>query len=177
MKRKFDKNRLLWIDLEMTGLDPQRCRITEVGVIITDYECNEIESFETVIHQPPEVIDAADPWVKDNMQELLAQSAQSTTNEEDVIEKIAAMIEEHFEDAAILAGNSIHQDRRFIRKWWPAVEELLHYRMLDVSSWKVYMSGRHDIEFKKQETHRALADIRGSIEELLYYQGKLGSRS
>lgn len=175
MKRKFDKNRLLWIDLEMTGLDPERCRIIEVGVIITDYECNEIATYETVIHQPEEVLNSADVWVEDNMSELLAQSAKSQVSEEEAITKLAELIDKHFKDAAILSGNSIHQDRRFIRKWWSDIEERLHYRMLDVSSWKVYMSGRYDIEFRKKEEHRALADIRGSIEELQYYMGKLKS--
>jgi oligoribonuclease len=81
-----------------------------------------------------------------------------------------AFIREHFGDEpAVLAGNSIHQDRRFIRQWWPQVEALLHYRMLDVSSWKMVMCGKYDVQFQKQEQHRAAADIRESITELEFY--------
>ena len=76
-------------------------------------------------------------------------------------------------EPALLAGNSIHMDRQFIRHWWPNVEKRLHYRMLDVSAWKVVMIGKYGIEYEKLEKHRALDDIRESIDELEFYLTKL----
>lgn len=83
-------------------------------------------------------------------------------------------MDEHFEDGPVLlAGNSIHQDRKFIDRWWPKFSRRLHYRMLDVSAWKVVMEGKYKKKFAKPENHRALEDIRGSIEELRYYLSKV----
>ena len=90
--------------------------------------------------------------------------------ERDVIHELVGFIKGQFgSDPAILAGNSIHNDRLFVRQWWPEVEELLHYRMLDVSSWKIFMQGRHGLNFEKKEVHRAFDDIQASIAELQYY--------
>ncbi|HSW90953.1 MAG TPA: exonuclease domain-containing protein, partial [Candidatus Saccharimonadales bacterium] len=87
-----------------------------------------------------------------------------------VVDELTDLIHDQFaSEPAVLAGNSIHQDRRFIRQWWPEVEALLHYRMFDVSSFKVWMQGKYGLEFEKKETHRALDDIDESIAELQYY--------
>jgi len=170
MRKHLIPQKFIWVDLEMTGLDPKNCKITEVGIIITDANLNELEVYESLVHQPKEVIGSADAWVKENMNDLLAKSLAATDRKEDlVIGEVAEIIEKHFHDYAVLAGNSIHQDRRFIREHWGKVEEKLHYRMLDVSAWKVFMQARFKTNFSKPEEHRALADIRGSIEELSFY--------
>lgn len=160
--------KLLWIDLEMTGLHPEKDRIIEVGVIITDFELNEIDSYEAIIKQDINY-DELDQWIKDNMSDLIRESQAKGEPEHEVQAKLVEIIDKHFDGPVILAGNSIHQDRRFIRQWWHDFESRLHYRMLDVSSFKVWVMGRQGRIFHKPEQHRALEDIRGSIEELKGY--------
>lgn len=164
--------KLLWIDLEMTGLDPETKQIIEVGVIVTDFDYNELESWEVIIHKDEAVLESADEWVKENLgaNGLFDDVRKSEVSDDEVQNKLINTIEKHFDTPAVLAGNSIHQDRRFIRKWWPKVDEKLHYRMLDVSSFKVYMMGKHNYWSTKPEAHRALEDIKGSIEELKAYE-------
>jgi len=89
--------------------------------------------------------------------------------------ELLAFCDEHFagETKILLAGNSIHQDRRFIDQWWPTLSKKLHYRVLDVSAWKVVFEGKYGKKFAKPEDHRALEDIRGSIMELEYYLKKV----
>jgi oligoribonuclease len=104
---------------------------------------------------------------------LVAQNAGGKDSQ--VVEReLLAFIDEHFdsEKPVILAGNSIHQDRKFIDNEWPRLSKKLHYRMLDVSAWKLVFEGKYRKKFAKPENHRALDDIRGSIEELQYYLGK-----
>jgi oligoribonuclease len=164
--------KLLWIDLEMTGLDPEIDRIIEVGVIITDFDFNELATYETVIKQDLDAL-TLDPWITDNLTNLLTQ-VPAGKDEQEVIAGLMKLIDENFDEApVILAGNSIHQDRRFIRQWWPELEARLHYRMLDVSSFKIWMMGKHGTIFHKPEQHRALEDIRGSIQELRQYVDKI----
>lgn len=169
--------KLLWVDLEMTGLEPKTDRILEVAAIVTDWNFTEIASFETVIHQPPKVLAGMDAWNTNQhgasgLTEKVHASEVSETDAEDMLLEIVSDI---FKDGekVILAGNSIHQDRRFIRKYWPRLDEKLHYRMLDVSAWKVVFEGKYRKKFAKPEEHRALEDIRGSIMELQYYLGKV----
>jgi oligoribonuclease len=166
--------KLLWVDLEMTGLDPDVHRILEVGAFITDFSLAKLpgSEYHALVRQPDDVLEAASDVVKqmDAGNGLLKQVRLSGRPEAEVQNELAALIREHFSgEPATLAGNSIHQDRRFIRRWWPDVEALLHYRMLDVSSFKVWMQGKYDLEFVKQETHRAVDDIGESITELEYY--------
>lgn len=164
--------KLLWIDLEMTGLEPTTDRIIEIGVIVTDFDFNEIDSYEAVIKQDLDSLDL-DDWIKQNLTKLLTQ-VPNGKDEQKVVADVINMIDKNFDDAPVLlAGNSIHQDRRFIRQWWPDLEARLHYRMLDVSSFKVWMMGKHGKVFHKPEQHRALEDIRGSIEELQSYVDQL----
>lgn len=94
---------------------------------------------------------------------------------EAVEEELLAFITEHFDDEkpVLLAGNSIHQDRKFIENEWPRLNARLHYRMLDVSAWKVVFEGKYKKKFAKPEAHRAIEDIQGSIEELQYYMEKI----
>jgi len=160
--------KLFWVDLEMTGLDPGVDRIIEVGVIVTDFNFNELDTYETIIKQDLGAL-KLDPWITENLAGLLGQVPEGK-DEQEVISDLMKLVGKNFdENPVILAGNSIHQDRRFIRKWWPELENRLHYRMLDVSSFKIWMMGKHNVMFHKPEQHRALEDIRGSIQELQQY--------
>jgi oligoribonuclease len=175
-KATIDKSlaptKLLWIDLEMTGLDPAHDKILEVAIEVTDFEFKTLASYEAVIAQPSDVLDNMNEWSK-------AQHAQSGLierintigrNEKEVIHEVVGFISAQFgEEPAILAGNSIHNDRTFIRELWPEVEQLLHYRMLDVSSFKILMNTKFGVTFAKREVHRAFDDIQASIAELQYY--------
>jgi len=167
--------KLLWIDLEMTGLDPAEQRIIEVAAIVTDFDFNELDLYEAVIHQPKSVLDKSDAWVKDTFGKngLFEQVKKSDKSESTITQAFVKFIDKNFDEPAIIAGSSIHQDRRFIRRWWPEIEERLHYRMMDVSSLKIYMMGKHKYVLSKPETHRALDDIRGSINEFKDYLKKL----
>ncbi len=169
MKKYIKPKKILWMDLEMTGLDPQKQVITEVAAIITDVDLNELETYEAIIHHSKKVLDGADEWVKNNMSEVLEESAKASLTSEEAEQQLIELTKKHFNDLAVLSGNSIHQDRRFIRQHWPNFEQLLHYRMLDVSAWKVYMMAKFNQELLKPNQHRALEDIRGSIGELQGY--------
>ena len=164
--------KLFWVDLEMTGLDPAKDAILEIAAIVTDFDFKELARYEAVIHQPEAVLAAGNEWARAQHEAsgLTDRVRREGRPEETVEHEVAACIIEHFgTEPAILAGNSIHSDRNFIRAHWPAVNTLLHYRMLDVSSLKVYMQGRYDMEYKKEDKHRALHDIEASIAEWQYY--------
>ena len=164
--------KLLWVDLEMTGLDPEVHVITEIGLEITDWNFNTLATYEAIIFQPDDVLAKANEFTMehDGANGFFEKIRSQGRPEQDVMREVAELIRAQFGDEpALLAGNSIHQDRRFIRKWWPQVDGLLHYRMLDVSSWKVVMQGKYGVGFEKQEQHRALTDIRESIAELQFY--------
>lgn len=171
--------KLLWMDLEMTGLDPAKDRILEVAAIATDWEFAEIATFEAVVKVDPKIIEkrmVGEFWDKfpEVKQALVAQNdggVSVSTAEEQLME----FVEANFDSTkpVLLAGNSIHQDRKFIDREWPKFAAQLHYRMLDVSAWKVVFEGKYRKKFAKPENHRALDDIRGSIEELQYYLKKV----
>lgn len=169
MKKRIMADKFLWVDLEMTGLDPDMQCITEIALIVTDVDLNELATYESFVHQSDAKLRKAEPWVKENMQEVLEGSRQEKKTIRQVEAEILDIIDEHFDEMVVLAGNSIHQDRRFIRRQMPKLEARLHYRMLDVSAWKVYMMAKFGIEMTKANQHRALEDIRGSIAELRQY--------
>lgn len=161
---------LLWVDLEMTGLDPAKQRIIEVAAIITGWDFTPIVEYHAVIKQPPAVLKGMEEWPRQQHKASgLLKAMDSGIAETEAEKELTELVRAHCEQPVLLAGNSVHYDRRFIRRYWLHLEKLLHYRMLDVSAWKVVMSGKYHISFKKPETHRALEDIRGSIEELEYY--------
>ncbi|HRQ86475.1 MAG TPA: oligoribonuclease [Candidatus Saccharibacteria bacterium] len=171
---------LLWIDLEMTGLDPVNDRIMEVAAIVTDWRFKEVATYEAAIKVGPRLVEkrmlkgpAASFWqtvplVRDA---LIQQNIEHGRSGRTIENELLTFIDEHFKKdiPIILAGNSIHMDRKFIENEWPRLNQRLHYRMLDVSAWKVVFEHTYKKKFAKTEAHRALDDIRGSIEELQYY--------
>lgn len=175
----IDKNRLpsklLWVDLEMTGLDPEADRILEIAAEVTDFDFKTLASYEAVITQDDDILQNMNPWAAEQHAKsgLTERIRVSGKRERDVVHEVVGFIRAQFGDEpAVLAGNSIHNDRIFIRQWWPEVEEMLHYRMLDVSSFKIVMQAK-GISFSKKEVHRAFDDIQASIAELQYYLGAM----
>jgi len=167
--------RLLWVDLEMTGLDYEKDVILEVAAEVTDFDFKTLASYEAIVAQPQKtVVDRMQKniWWKDypaNRDEFVEKVATGKPSEQ-VEQELIALVQEHFGDQpAILAGNSIHNDRNFVKYWWPALDLKLHYRMLDVTSLKIFMQGKYGLEFEKKEVHRAFDDIQASIAELQYY--------
>lgn len=173
------KARILWVDLEMTGLDPVEDRILEVAAIATDWDFKEIATYEAVKKVGPSLMKkrmVGEFWEKyAAVRTALMAQNNSGKNGRTVENELLAFIDEHFEPGTqvLLGGNSVHQDRKFIENEWPRLNARLHYRMLDVSAWKVVFEGKYRKKFAKPESHRALEDIRGSIEELKYYLGKI----
>ena len=169
--------KLLWIDLEMTGLDPKQDRILELAAIATDWKMEQLAEMTAVVKVPESLMRkrmVGEFW-EENAQSrdgLIEQNKTGKSTEE-VEKELLQFMDKYFGEEIILAGNSIHQDRKFIDKEWPEVAKRLHYRMLDVSAWKVYFEGARHEKFMKKEAHRALDDIRGSIAELGWYIGKL----
>jgi oligoribonuclease len=175
----IDKHRfptkLFWVDLEMTGLDVVSDVILEVAAEVTDFNFKTLASYEATVKQPKDIVVdrmqkniwwADFPKNRDQFINKLDMGKESSQVEAELIE----LLDDQFGDEpAILSGNSIHNDRNFIKYWWPSLDLKLHYRMLDVSSLKILMQGKHHTEFEKKEVHRAFDDIQASIAELQYY--------
>jgi oligoribonuclease len=173
---KSDDN-LVWIDCEMTGLDPEKERLLEIAVIVTGPNLTpRIEGPVCVIHQSDDLLNKMDAWNKGTHGKsgLIDKVKASTTSEHDAEEAILAFIKKYVsKNSSPLCGNTISQDRRFLVKFMPKLEAYLHYRNLDVSTLKE-LSKRWKPEvfnsFKKQQKHTALADVHESIEELAHYR-------
>ena len=170
---------LVWIDMEMTGLDPERERVIELAAIITDKDLVIVaEGPELVVHQSEEILGAMDDWNKKHHggSGLVERVRASTISDADADAAVVAFIDAHVPAAErpVLAGNSIHQDRRFINRYLPALDRRLHYRMVDVSTVKElarrWYPALYDSRPAKRESHRALDDIRESIDELRFYR-------
>ncbi len=159
----------------MTGLDEDEDRILEVAVIATDWNFTEIATFTAVIKVDTKLMKTrmvGEFWQKySDVCKQLQEQNETGRDIKEVEVELLEFLAEHFdsEKPVLLAGNSIHQDRKFIVNEWPLLDAKLHYRMLDVSAWKVVFDGKYRKRFAKPEAHRALEDIRGSIEELQYY--------
>lgn len=172
-----DQNNLIWLDMEMTGLEPDRDHIIEMAVVITDSQLNTVaESPVLVIHQTDAVLDGMDDWNKSThgRSGLIDKVKASTLDELAAQEQMLAFLREYVPGrASPMCGNSICQDRRFMARWMPALEAHFHYRNLDVSTLKE-LARRWKPEilngFKKAQAHTALADITESIDELAYYR-------
>ena len=173
---KSDDN-LVWIDCEMTGLDPEKERLLEIAVVVTGPHLTpRIEGPVCVIHQSDELLDKMDAWNKGThgRSGLIDKVKASAISEQDAEEAILTFIKKYVsKNASPLCGNTISQDRRFLVKFMPKLEAYLHYRNLDVSTLKE-LSKRWKPEvfnnFKKQQKHTALADVHESIEELAHYR-------
>src|SRR2546421_5287583 len=172
-----DPNNLIWIDMEMTGLQPDADRIIEIAMLVTDPQLELVaEGPVLVLHQPDEVLDAMDTWNKSTHKKsgLIDRVRASSLSEADAERAALRFLEEHVPaNNSPMCGNSICQDRRFLARWMPRLEAHFHYRNLDVSTlkelvrrWKPeLMKG-----FAKEGRHEALADILESIEELKFYR-------
>ncbi|QQS20270.1 oligoribonuclease [Candidatus Saccharibacteria bacterium] len=176
--KKVLPTRLLWVDLEMTGLDASQDVILEVAAEVTDFELNTLETYEAIVAQPAEIVVARmqkNSWWRgypENRDEFIRKTSDEKTAKPSYIieQELVALIEQHFgAEPAVLAGNSIYNDRKFIARYWPKLDLKLHYRMLDVSAWKVFMQGRFGVNYEKADVHRAQEDIQASIAELQNY--------
>ncbi|MFC7514525.1 oligoribonuclease [Herbaspirillum sp. GCM10030257] len=168
---------LVWVDMEMTGLDPDSDRIIEVAAVVTDANLNVLaEGPVFAIHQPDEVLDKMDAWNKGThgRSGLIDRVKASTVSEADAEAELVAFLKRYVPAGkSPMCGNSICQDRRFMVRGMPKLEAFFHYRNLDVSTlkelckrWKPELANG----FKKHQKHTALADIIESIEELRYYR-------
>jgi oligoribonuclease len=177
MAQEQEKAPLVWVDMEMSGLVPERDRILEVAIVVTDGELNTVaEAPVWVVHQPDEVLDAMDAWNKGThgRSGLIDKVRASKFSEAEVEARILAFLAQHVAaGTAPLAGNTVHQDRRFMARYMPAFDAYLHYRIVDVSTLKeLARRWRPDVlaGLVKESKHEALADVHESIEELRHYR-------
>ena len=172
-----DPNNLIWVDMEMSGLDPDTDKVLEVAIVVTDTHLNSVaEGPVLVVHQNDAVLDAMDSWNKSTHGKsgLIERVRNSSWSEADVESRLVEFLQQHVPPGVSpLCGNSVHQDRRFMVRHLPRLEAFFHYRNLDVSTLKELMK-RWKPELAagmtKHGRHEALADIYESIDELKYYR-------
>lgn len=175
-----DPNALIWIDMEMSGLNPETDRVLEVAIVVTDAQLNTVaEAPVLVVHQPDSVLDAMDNWNRSTHGKsgLTDRVRASTLAESDVENRMVEFLKDYVPSGASpICGNSVHQDRRFLVKYLPKLDGYFHYRMIDVSTIKE-LARRWKPEvlngMTKHGRHEALADIHESIEELRYYRAQV----
>ena len=174
------KKNLIWIDLEMTGLDTSNDQIIEIATIVTDRNLQEIAiGPELVIHQGESVMAAMDEWNTQHhgksglTERVLASKTTAEEAEQETLDFLAQFVEQ---GASPMCGNSICQDRRFMARQMPRLEAFFHYRNLDVSTLKILAQNwapNVSKSFRKTSSHRALNDVRDSIAELIHYREHL----
>jgi oligoribonuclease len=177
VKTVLNEFRLVWLDMEMTGLDPERERIIEVAVVVTEPDLTVVaEGPVLVIHQPDSLLDAMDSWNRSTHSKsgLTDKVKASTMTEEQAQDELIAFLSQYVPAGkSPLCGNTVSQDRRFMFKYMPKLEQFFHYRTVDVSTLKE-LARRWKPEllkgFEKRSKHEALADIYESIDELKYYR-------
>jgi Oligoribonuclease (3''->5'' exoribonuclease) len=176
----FSENNLIWIDLEMTGLDPDTHKIIEIATVVTDAQLNILaEGPVLAIHQPQSELDKMDDWCTRTHSQsgLVARVQQSDIDEQTAIEQTIAFLSQWVPSGASpICGNSVGQDRRFLYRHMPALERYFHYRTVDVSTLKeLVRRWQPEVlnDFSKQGTHLALDDIRESIAELRFYRERI----
>jgi len=173
----IDKTPLVWVDMEMSGLVPERDRVLEVAMVVTDSELNTVaEAPVYVIHQSDEVLDAMDSWNRSTHGKsgLVDKVRASTFTEAEVEARLVEFLRPLVpERTAPLCGNTVHQDRRFMARYLPLFDAYLHYRIVDVSTLKeLAKRWRPEVlaGVAKEGKHEALADVHESIEELRHYR-------
>lgn len=173
--------RMIWIDLEMTGLDPDHDRILEIATLVTDADLNVLaEGPDLAIAQPPERLEAMDEWNRRHHRAsgLWSRSAESGVSEAEAERRTLEFLRVWVASGASpICGNSIAHDRRFLRRYMPALERYFHYRHVDVSTIKELVrrwAPSVSAGLQKQGAHTALADVRESLEELRYYRQFMG---
>lgn len=170
-------NHLAWIDLEMTGLDPEHDRIIEIATVVTDSDLNVVAQGPVIaVHQSDELLAGMDAWNTrtHNASGLVQRVKDSTISESDAEQQTLEFLREHLnKNKSPLCGNSIWQDRRFLGKYMSELEAFFHYRVLDVSTVKELAKRWNPRVYKdmeKDSKHEALADILASIDEMKYYR-------
>jgi len=178
-KTTIAKADLLWLDMEMTGLDFERDRVLEVGAIATNWKLEEIARFTAAVRVSARLMKKrmqGEFWDENSevRDRLLAQNSSGEPAKA-VEENLIKFLNKYFDrkQPIIMAGNSIWNDRRFIEKYWPKLYKKLHYRMLDVTAWKLIFENKFGSKFTKPDAHHAIEDIEGSIAELKQYLVKV----
>ena len=173
----YSENNLVWIDMEMSGLNPDTDKVLEIASIVTDAQLNILAEGPVIaVHQSDDVLDNMDEWNTNTHGNsgLIARCKSSKVSEQEAVAETIAFLKQHVPaGVSPLCGNSISQDRRFIVRHMPELDEYFHYRIIDVSTVKeLVRRWQPDLlnGFSKQGSHKALDDIRESIMELSYYR-------
>ena len=176
MKTLQSRDNLIWIDLEMTGLNPKKEKIIEIATLVTDSDLNILaEGPNLIISQPKEILDAMDQW--NTNQHGLSGLTEEVSNS-NITEQVAEIETLDFvskyvgENISPMCGNTVSHDRRFLSKYMPRLESYFNYRHIDVSSFKeVAVRWMNEAQvYEKKGSHRALGDIKESVEELRFYK-------
>ena len=166
--------RFLWLDLEMTGLDEGVDSIIEVAVVVTEANLTRLASYHAVVKPSPASLQSMSDFVRamHNKTGLLQRLSTDEAKEVEAVEKdILDLVSSTCPSPStrvLLCGNSVYVDRRFIRRYWPALERRLHYRIVDVSSWKEVFAQQFDVWYPKRNTHSALDDVEESMAEMAF---------
>jgi oligoribonuclease len=163
---------LFWVDLEMTGLDEVTDKILEVAVVVTDMDFKTLEEYHRIVFQPPQVLENMNDWCKKTHGESgLTAAVPGGTPLETVEKELIALVSRHYasNERVVLAGNSVGNDQRFLLRYMPELAKRLHYRVIDVTSFKEVFKNKWNLSFPKGNSHRAVDDIHESIHELKYF--------